>query len=124
MRRDGTRTHINVQLIKAADGAQIWAENYERDMSDAFAIQSEVALRIASALKANLSALESARLQQAPTKNSEAYLHFIEAKNLYEDCRRLQPDLEKAERLYEEAIAGPSLRARLRAALASRKHVS
>lgn len=104
VRRDGTRARINVQLINAADGAQIWAENYERGMSDAFAIQSEVALRIASALKANLTVLESARLQQAPTENSEAYLRFIEAKNLYEDYRKLQPDLEKAERLYEEAI--------------------
>ena len=105
VRRDGKRARINVQLIKAADGAQIWAENYERDISDAFAIQSEVALRIASALKANLSSFETARLQQAPTKNSEAYLRFIEAKNLYEDYRKLQPDLDKAERLYEEAIA-------------------
>ena len=105
VRRDGKRARINVQLIKAADGAQIWAENYERDISDAFAIQSEVALRIASALKANLSSFETARLQQAPTKNNEAYLRFIEAKNLYEDYRKLQPDLDKAERLYEEAIA-------------------
>ncbi|MBA3832592.1 MAG: protein kinase [Chthoniobacterales bacterium] len=105
VRRNGTRARINVQLISADDGAQIWAENYEREMRDAFALQSEVALRIASALKANLSALESARLQQAPTKNSDAYLRFIEAKNLYEDYRKLQPDLEKAERLYEEAIA-------------------
>jgi serine/threonine-protein kinase len=103
--RDGTRARINVQLINAADGAQIWAENYDRELSDAFTIQSEVALRIASALKANLSTLEVARLQQAPTRNREAYLRFIEAKNLYDDYRKLQPDLDKAERLYQEAVA-------------------
>nr|MBA3543660.1 hypothetical protein [Chthoniobacterales bacterium] len=104
-RRDGRRARINVQLIKADDGAQIWAENYERDITDAFAIESDVALRIASALKANLSSLEAARLQHAPTKNGEAYLRFIEAKNLYQDYRKLQPDLDKAEHLYAEAIA-------------------
>jgi TolB-like protein/Tfp pilus assembly protein PilF len=105
VRREGNRARINVQLIKTADGAQIWAENYDRDIKDAFAIQSEVALRIASALRARLSSLETARLQAAPTKNSEAYLRFIEAKNLYSDYRKLQPDLDKAERLYQEAIA-------------------
>jgi serine/threonine-protein kinase len=105
VRRDGTRARINVQLIKTADGAQIWAENYDREISDAFAIQSEVAMRIASALKARLSSLETARLQAAPTKSSDAYLRFIEAKNLYDDYRKLQPDLDKAERLYQEAVA-------------------
>jgi serine/threonine protein kinase/tetratricopeptide (TPR) repeat protein len=104
IRRDGTRARINVQLIKAADGAQIWAENYDREIKDAFAIQSEVALRIASVLRARLSSLETARLQAAPTKSSEAYLRFIEAKNLYADYRKLQPDLDKAEHLYQEAI--------------------
>jgi len=104
VRRDGRRARINVQLIKTADGAQIWAENYDRDITDAFAIQSEVALRIASALRARLSSLERTRLQAAPTRNSEAYLRFIEAKNLYADYRKLQPDLDKAERLYQEAI--------------------
>jgi serine/threonine-protein kinase len=104
VRRDGTRARINVQLIRAADGAQIWAENYDREIKDAFAIQSEVALRIASALRARLSSLETARLQAAPTKSSEAYLRFIEAKNLYADYRKLQPDLDKAEGLYQEAI--------------------
>jgi serine/threonine protein kinase/tetratricopeptide (TPR) repeat protein len=104
IRRDGTRARINVQLIKAADGSQIWAENYDREIKDAFAIQSEVALRIASVLRARLSSLETARLQAAPTKSSQAYLRFIEAKNLYGDYRKLQPDLDKAERLYQEAI--------------------
>jgi serine/threonine protein kinase/Flp pilus assembly protein TadD len=104
VRREHNRARIDVQLIKAADGAQIWAENYEREISDAFAIESDVALRVASALKANLSSLETARLQVAPTRNGEAYLRFIEAKNLYQDYRKLQPDLDKAEQLYREAI--------------------
>lgn len=105
VQREGSRARINVQLIKAADGSQIWAENYEREISDAFAVESDVALRIAAALKANLSKVEAAGLQEVPTKNREAYLRFVEAKNLYRDYRKSQPDLDKSERLYEEAIA-------------------
>lgn len=104
VRREGNRARVNVQLINAAEGAQIWAENYDRDISDTFAIQAEVALKTAAALKANLSALEAARVQQRPTKNSEAYLRFVEAKNLYLDYRKQRADLDKAEQLYEEAI--------------------
>ena len=104
VRRDGMRAHINTQLIRAGDGSQIWAENYDDDISNAFALQRTIATQIASALRVKLSKLESNRLEQPPTSNREAYLRFVEAKNYYEDYRRLRPDLEKAEQLYQEAI--------------------
>jgi serine/threonine-protein kinase len=105
VRREGNRARINVQLIKAADGTQLWAENYERNIGDASAIEREVATQIGSVLKAKLSTADAARLREAPTTNTEAYLRYVEAKNLYQDYRKVQPDLEKAERLYQEAIA-------------------
>jgi serine/threonine protein kinase/Flp pilus assembly protein TadD len=105
VRRDGERVRVNVQLTKTADGSQIWAENFERAIGDAFTVETEIALRIADVLKAKVSAVESARLRSAPTKNSEAYRRFVEAKNLYADYRKPKADLEKAERLYGEAIA-------------------
>jgi serine/threonine protein kinase/cytochrome c-type biogenesis protein CcmH/NrfG len=103
VRREGDHARVNVQLIKAADGAQIWAENYDRELNDAFA--GEIALQIASALKAKISRAEAVILHNAPTKNGEAYRRFIEARSLYADYLKLQPDLDKAERLYGEAIA-------------------
>lgn len=104
VRREEQRAHVNAQLIRTADGAQIWAENYEDEISNAFALQRIIATQIASVLQVKLSKLERIRLGVPPTKNREAYLRFIEAKNYYEDYRRLQPDLEKAEQLYQEAI--------------------
>ena len=56
VRHKGNRARINVQLIDATNEAQIWAENYDREMTDAFALQSDLAFQIASALKAKLTA--------------------------------------------------------------------
>ena len=103
VRREGDHARVNVQLIKAADGAQIWAENYDRELNHAFA--GEIALQIASALKAKISREEAVILHNAPTKDGEAYRRFVEARSLYADYLKLQPDLDKAERLYGEAIA-------------------
>jgi len=105
VRRAGSRVRINVQLIDAADDEQVWAEAYERDVTDAFAIQSDVALQIASKLRANLSAKQATQLQEKPTRSGEAYLLYIEANDIFSGYEKLQPDLEKAEKLYEKAIA-------------------
>ena len=56
VRREGTRARINVQLINAEDGRQIWAENYDREMTDVFIVQREIAEAVASELNAALSA--------------------------------------------------------------------
>jgi TolB-like protein/Flp pilus assembly protein TadD len=103
--REGERARVNVQLIKAADGVQLWAENFERPISDAFGMENEIALRIVEALRAKVSSAEVARVQNAPTKSSEAYRRFVEARSMYTDYQKLRPDLDKAERLYQEAVA-------------------
>jgi serine/threonine protein kinase/Flp pilus assembly protein TadD len=103
--RSGDRARINVQLINAADGAQIWSENYDRNTAEAFAVAGEAAVRIAGALKAKLSAAENARITTLPTQNREAYLRFVEAKDIYLDYRKLEPDLARAEKLLQEAVA-------------------
>jgi serine/threonine protein kinase len=104
VRRAGSRARINVQLIDAKSGTQIWAENYDREMKDAFDIQSDLAFQISSALKAKLSPGETARLRQPPTTNGEAYLLYIQANEYYAEPRKLKLDLEKAEQLYEKAL--------------------
>ncbi len=104
VRYDGTRARINVQLINAKQGQQLWAEEYEREMTDAFTIQSELAFQIASALKAKLTSDETARLRRRPTENGEAYLLYMQAYDYYAGRQKLKADLEKAEQLFEKAI--------------------
>jgi serine/threonine-protein kinase len=73
VRRVGDRVRIVAQLIDAASGRHLWAETFDRQLTDIFAIQSEVALHIAAALKAELSANERERMRREPTRDVVAY---------------------------------------------------
>ena len=73
VRRAGSRVRIVAQLIDAEADQHLWAETYDRELTDIFAIQSEVALHIADALKAKLSPEERARIQRRPTADMSAY---------------------------------------------------
>jgi tetratricopeptide (TPR) repeat protein len=103
VRRVGNRVRVNVELINAENEQAIWAENYDRDLTDVLAIQTDLAKKIASELQAKLSPAEKERLERKPTENSEAYLAFVQARNLqsaYEDFGRLK----QSEQLFERAI--------------------
>src|SRR5881398_3716153 len=82
VRRIGNRVRVNVQLINANNDEHILAEDYDRDLTDVFAIQTDLAQRIASALQAKLSPTEKAQMTRRPTENGEAYLAFVQAHNL------------------------------------------
>jgi len=103
VRRAGNRVRVNVELINAESGQAIWAENYDRDLTDVFAIQTDLAKKIATELQARLSPAEKGWIERKPTENSEAYLAFVHARNLqsaYEDFGKLK----ESEELYERAI--------------------
>jgi TolB-like protein/Tfp pilus assembly protein PilF len=103
VRRIGNRVRVNVQLINAENDEHIWAEDYDRDLTDVFAIQTDLAQKIANELRAKLSPSEKAQMEQRPTQNGEAYLAFVQAHNLscaVEDLEKLK----QAEQLYERAI--------------------
>jgi eukaryotic-like serine/threonine-protein kinase len=103
VRRVGNRVRVNVELINAENEQAIWAENYDRDLTDVLAIQTDLAKKIVSELQAKLSPAEKARIERKPTENSEAYLAFVQARNLqsaYEDLGKLK----QSEQLYERAI--------------------
>src|SRR5215468_10006462 len=104
VRRNGNRVRVNVQLINADNDEHIWAEDYDRDLTDVFAIQSDLAQKIATALEAKLSPNEKARLNQRPTENSEAYLLFIQAEPYAAGPEMFTENFFKAEQLYEQAI--------------------
>jgi TolB-like protein/Flp pilus assembly protein TadD len=104
VRRIGNRVRVNVQLINANNDEHIWAEDYDRDLTDVFAIQTDLARRIASALQAKLSPNEKARLDRRPTQNPDAYLLFVQAHD-YASQREMFHDTSlKAEPLFEQAI--------------------
>jgi TolB-like protein/Flp pilus assembly protein TadD len=104
VRRIGNRVRVNVQLINANNDEHIWAEDYDRDLTDVFAIQTDLAGRIASALQAKLSPNEKARLDRRPTQNPGAYLLFVQAHD-YDSQREMFNDTSlKAEPLFEQAI--------------------
>src|SRR5205807_261607 len=103
VRRVGNRVRVNVQLIDANNDEHIWAEDYDRDLTDVFAIQTDLAQKIASELRAKLSPSEKAQIESKPTDNGEAYLAFVQAHNL--SCAFQDFDkLKQGEQLYERAI--------------------
>jgi TolB-like protein/Tfp pilus assembly protein PilF len=103
VRRIGNRVRVNVQLISAENDEHIWAEDYDRELTDVFAIQTDLAQKIASELRAKLSPSEKAQIERRPTENGEAYLAFVQANNL--GCALEDFDkLKQSEQLYERAI--------------------
>ena len=104
VRRAGNRVRVNVQLINANNDEHIWAEDYDRDLTDVFAIQTDLAQKIASALQAKLSPNEKARLDNRPTQNPDAYLLFVQAHDYANRTDMFRDTTLKAEPLFEQAI--------------------
>lgn len=101
VRRAGNRVRIVAQLIEAATDEHMWADTYDRDLTDIFAIQSDVALNIANALRAELSKDERTRVGQRPTDNIQAYELYLRGRNQFyrfseEGFRRSLVDFEAA----------------------------
>src|SRR5882762_4376487 len=104
VRRVGNRVRVNVQLIDANNDEHIWAEDYDRDLTDVFAIQTDLAQKIASALQAKLSPNEKALLDHRPTQNPDAYLLFVQAHGYASQKDMFRDTSLKAEPLFEQAI--------------------
>jgi len=102
VRKSGDRVRITVQLIDGKTDKHLWAETYDRQLFDVFAIQSEVAQTIATALQAEVQPEVLLRIESQPTKNTEAY-------NLFLETRKLDPYVEKenakAINIFEEVIS-------------------
>ena len=97
----GGRVRVVAQLIDAATDGHLWAESYDRDLEDIFAVQSEVAEEIAGALRAELAPDEVSRLRGAPTASLEAYELALKARKQYSEVFDYRRSLE----LYERALA-------------------
>jgi len=116
VRRAGSRLRIVAQLVDPQRDEQLWAETYDREMTDVFAIQSEVAFHIAELLKAQLSPTDRSRLVRKPTDDLEAYNLYLLARHYYNKVSGA--DFEKALDYYKRAIARDPRFARAHASLA------
>ena len=105
IQRDGNRVRITTELIDARTDQTLWSESYQRDLTDIFAIQNEIAETVASKLSAQLSPEEQRKIGQWPTTNLEAYDLYLQAKDLLADFQ-FAPDsnFPKAIRFLEQAI--------------------
>ncbi|AHW60883.1 TolB amino-terminal domain-containing protein [Draconibacterium orientale] len=100
--RFGNQVLLNIQLVEAATDRPIWGEQYSREVDDVFALQNEVARKIAQAIKAVVTPAELQQIEKIPTENLEAYDYYLQALNLY--YNRTPENLEKAISLFEKAI--------------------
>jgi eukaryotic-like serine/threonine-protein kinase len=100
VRRFGNRLRVTAQLIKASDGYHLWAERYDREMTDVFAIQDEISNAIVETLKVKLS---GPSLMNRPTEDLEAYNLYLRGRHL---SARLNPESVRLARGYfEQALA-------------------
>lgn len=103
VQKSQNRVRVNVQLINALNDEHIWSEMYDRDLTDVFAIQTDLAKKITQELRAKLSPSEKEQMTRKPTENGEAYLAFVQAHNFHRDLEDY-PKLKQAEQLYERAL--------------------
>jgi TolB-like protein/class 3 adenylate cyclase/Tfp pilus assembly protein PilF len=107
VQRAGGRVRVNAQLIDARTDSQLWAERYDRDVADVFAIESELAGKIVAQLQAKISPSEKAAIEQKPTADLTAHDLYIRAKTLITTAVFSTPNAEslsEAVRLLNEAI--------------------
>jgi len=104
IRRAGNRVRITAQLIDTATGGHLWAERYDRDLTDIFAVQDEVTQHIVEALKVTLTPSERARITDNPTDNVEAHDLFLKARELLQAPNLNREKYERAKALMERAI--------------------
>jgi serine/threonine protein kinase/tetratricopeptide (TPR) repeat protein len=108
VRRSAGRIHLNIQLIDTRNDSQVWAEEYDRDLNDVFALQSQIAQKVADQLGAEVSSTEKAAIQEPPTADLIAYDAYLRAKDLINDISfstRQKEDLFQALQLLEQAVA-------------------
>jgi adenylate cyclase len=102
VRRSGERVRITAQLIDATTGYHVWAERYDRDLKEIFALQDEIALKIMKTVHEKLEAGQHARVLGRGARNLEAFLKAMEAREHFH--RATKEDNALARKLYEEVI--------------------
>ena len=121
VRKAGDRLRITVQLIDAATQEHTWSETYDRQLEDVFAVQSDVAKKVAERLQIRIENTERRRLEARPNPNPQSYLAYLRGRNALL-ASYTKTSLEAAERDFEEAISLDAGNARAYAGLAQAKN--
>lgn len=116
VRKSGNRLRVSTQLINVKDGYQLWSESYDRDLTDVFAVQEDVARSIVAALRVRLAPARDSALAVQPTRDLQAYDLYLKGRFAWN--QRTGPALQDAVRYLEQAVARDSTFARAWAALA------
>ncbi|HWM25618.1 MAG TPA: tetratricopeptide repeat protein [Chthoniobacterales bacterium] len=103
VQKSGDQVRINVQLINAQTDSHLWAETFDRKLTDIFAVESEVAQRVADSLKATLTGVEKAALGTRPTENQAAYDAYLRGLALVASNRETASAFTDAANFFEEA---------------------
>jgi TolB-like protein/Tfp pilus assembly protein PilF len=109
VQRAGEQVHINLQLIDARDDSHLWAQSYDREIKDIFAVERDVAQSVADALKAHLMPAEAARVAATPTQNPAAYDLYLRGmarfNKAYDQDVLTAAEVPQAIALLEQALA-------------------
>ena len=96
------QVRVNVQLINAATDAHLWADSFDRKLIDIFAVESEIAAKVADILKAKLTGAEQHAISMQPTRNTAAYQLYLKGRFFWN--KRTGPDLQRAIDYFKQAI--------------------
>ena len=102
VRKAGNRVRVHVQLIDAESDAHLWAERYDRELIDIFAVESDIAAKIAEALQARLSGAERRAISAQPTTNTEAHELYLKGRHLWRNF--FAPGYEKVRDYFQQAV--------------------
>jgi eukaryotic-like serine/threonine-protein kinase len=103
VRSSGKRLRVTAQLVSVDDGSTLWAERYDREMEDVFAIQDDISGSIVAALRGRLGAVFSPAMTRRPTEDLEAYQLFLKGQHNW--YKRERGSLERAAQFFEQAAA-------------------
>jgi adenylate cyclase len=117
VRKAGQRVRVNAQLIDGSNGGHLWADRYDRDLTDIFAIQDEITHAIVEQLKIRLLPKEKKAILQPPTNNVEAYNHYLKGRQLFHAFTKSY--LTLAKEMFAKAVEIDPNYARAYAGLAS-----
>jgi adenylate cyclase len=101
-RKAGNRIRVTAQLIDVVGDKHLWAQNYDKTLDDIFAVQSEIAEKVAGELKTRLLKSEKRTVEKKPTENTEAYTFFLQGRELLRE--ETEASLRQAISLFERAI--------------------
>ena len=104
IRRAAKRVRISAQLVDAATGGHLWAERYDRDLTDIFAVQDDVTRQIVDALKVTLSPAENARLTAGGTSSMDAYDYVLRGRELLLGKTKNRETFEQSTKLFMKAL--------------------